>query len=375
MSMKILVCTENYLMDGLKRATTVVANELANRVEINYYTLADIKPYFDLNAPLIVAKHPIDSGGKSFRGEKPLQKFKQQIRDLATVLAEGDYDVALFTAGLLTSFTPEIKRRVPDVRVITWMHNNADTYLNNYYAQMKKEFCSGLRAADLVVTLTEHDLKGFKQFNAQTIKIHNPLTLKSAGKANLENHVINFTGRIDIQQKGIDLLLELAKDLSDNWMLSIAGGGKPDDMEKFKELIQKHDVADKIIYRGHLNNRELTENYQNSSIFVMTSRWEGLPLVIGEAMSYGLPVVSMYNTGAEEYLANGKYGVLLSNHCLPDFYQAIKPLLDSVEERQKYDKLSLKRARDFELKKITNQWLRLLKGMQRPHKGGQQLAQ
>ena len=100
--MKILVCTENYLMDGLKRATTVVANELANRVEINYYTLADIKPYFDLNAPLIVAKHPIDSGGKSFRGEKPLQKFKQQIRDLATVLAEGDYDVALFTAGLLS---------------------------------------------------------------------------------------------------------------------------------------------------------------------------------------------------------------------------------------------------------------------------------
>ena len=53
----------------------------------------------------------------------------------------------------------------------------------------------------------------------------------------------------------------------------------------------------------------------------MTSRWEGLPLVIGEAMSYGLPVVSMYNTGAEEYLANGKYGVLLSNHCLPDFYR------------------------------------------------------
>ncbi|MFC5189988.1 glycosyltransferase [Pediococcus cellicola] len=364
MKMKILVCTENYLMDGLKRATTVVANELATQIEVNYYSLADIEPYFELKAPLIVAKHPIDSGGKSFRGAKPLLKFKTQIEDLATTLKSGKYDVAIFTAGLLTSFTPEIKRLVPDVRVIAWMHNNADTYLNNYYVQMKQEFCQGLRSADLVVTLTEQDLKSFSAFNSRTLKVHNPLTLKTTGKANLENHILNFTGRIDIEQKGIDLLLALAKDLPDNWKLSIAGGGKPEAMKKFRALIKKYGVENKIIYQGHLNNQELKENYQNASIFVMTSRWEGLPLVVGEAMSQGLPIVAMYNTGVDEYLAHGKYGVLLQNHRLSDFQKALKPLLHSVKERQKYAELSLKRARDFELTKITNQWLHLLNKVQ-----------
>ncbi|KEP87538.1 hypothetical protein [Oenococcus oeni] len=65
-------------MDGVKRVATVVGNSLAKQHNIFYYSLSSAGSFFHLEAPLIKAKHPINSG-KSFREDLPLKKFKLQI--------------------------------------------------------------------------------------------------------------------------------------------------------------------------------------------------------------------------------------------------------------------------------------------------------
>ncbi|WP_353989532.1 glycosyltransferase [Pediococcus argentinicus] len=358
--MKVLIVAENFIMDGVKRVTSVLGNELAKENDVTYYSLADIESFYTLKAPLQIASHPIDSKGISFRGSQPLTRFKIQIDDLITTLKDGHFDAVIMTAGLLTSFIPVIKQQLPTVTAIAWMHNNVDTYLNNYYVHMQKEFKRGLRAANYVVVLTEYDLLGFLPFNPNTVKIYNPLTIVPTGEADLEKHNIAFTGRIDIQQKGIDFLVQVASLLPDDWHITIAGDGREKAVQEFHNFINQFHARHKIKYLGRLKDKELQKHYQNASLFMMTSRWEGLPLVIGEAMSFGLPIVTMYSTGADEYLANGQHGLLHPDHNPETFVQALKPLLKNLEQRQALAIKSLQRVKDFQISTILSEWMQIL---------------
>lgn len=358
--MKTLIVVENFVMDGVKRVTSVLGNRLSKETNIYYYSLADIESFYPLKAPLIIARHPIDSHGISFRGDHPLDRFKTQINDLIDELSNGNYDSVILTAGLLTSFIPKIKRKIPHIRAIAWMHNNVDTYLNNYYIHMQKEFTRGLNAADTVVVLTEYDLLGFLPYNLNTIKIYNPLTIVAPKTSTLMAHNIAFTGRIDIRQKGIDFLIEFASLLPDDWHLSIAGDGRELAMKEFDALIAKHHAQQNVNYQGRLKDQKLIEHYLNASLFVMTSRWEGLPLVLGEAMSFGLPVATMYSTGADEYLAGGEHGILLDNHDPHNFLNAVTPLLNDISVRKRYADKSRKRAQDFEMATVIQEWQKIL---------------
>lgn len=94
---------------------------------------------------------------------------------------------------------------------------------------------------------------------------------------------------------------------------------------------------------------------------MMTSRWEGLPLVIGEAMSFGLPVISMSNTGAQEYLNGGKFGILTQDHHVHDLNLKLDTLMYSPSIRHYWANQALLRSHDFSLSDVTNQWQRLFK--------------
>ncbi len=58
--MKVMMALENVVMDGVKRASTVLANALTDHYDMYYYSLADAPRYFELDAPLIIADPPTD---------------------------------------------------------------------------------------------------------------------------------------------------------------------------------------------------------------------------------------------------------------------------------------------------------------------------
>lgn len=358
--MKVMIVLENIVMDGVKRASTVLGNDLVKHYDVSFYTLADAPAYFELDAPLLIAPRPTDPKLLNFFGSDPYTHYHDQIADLITTIRDQHFQTVILPAGLTTSFAPLIKRALPDVNLIGWMHNNYATYMEDYYVQMQAEFEGGLQAVDTLVTLTESDLNSYKRFNPRTVKIYNPLTLVPTGEADLNAHRIAFTGRIAIAHKGIDFLLEAAASLPDDWKIAIAGAGTDEDMKNFYDLIDYFNVSDKLIYQGPLKDKALRDHYRAASIFVSTSRWEGMTLVIGEAMASGLPVVAMENTGSREYLGNNDYGLLTKAQDVPDFVANLKKMINQTDLRQHYAHQSLERASHFSPENIVSQWMPII---------------
>ncbi|GBG94814.1 glycosyl transferase [Ligilactobacillus salitolerans] len=354
--MKILFCLENLKMDGAHRATIVVGNYLSHIYDVSFYSLSTIKSYFDLEAPLITAAHPYDTG-KSYRDDQPWTDFEVQIEDLIQVLKEDRFDAVVLTAGTLTSFAPFIRQECPNVVQIAWMHNNFKTYMNQYYKGMQHEFQAGLRAVDTIIALTQSDADQFVRYNANTVRLYNPLTLEAEKQSVLAEPVISMVCRLDIAHKGLDLMTDVGALLPDPWQIRVAGTG-PDE-EKVKQLIADKGLENKVILRGALDDTQLREHYRQSSIFMLTSRWEGLPLVVGEAMTFGLPIVATFNTGTEEYLQESRFGKLAKFEA-ESVYQALEPLMADVEQRRFWGKTALERSAEFSGERIVEQWVRLL---------------
>ena len=167
-----------------------------------------------------------------------------------------------------------------------------------------------------------------------------------------------MVSRIDIQQKGLDSLVKIAANIPDDWEIRLAGSG-PDE-NKLRNLISQMNVDNKLKLKGSLTDEQLAIHYQTSSIFMMASRWEGLPLVIGEAISFGLPVISMNNTGTQEFLNGGN---LAFCHRIIVCMINIKldTLMYSPSIRDYWANQALQRSHDFSLSDVTNQWQRLFK--------------
>ena len=158
-------------------------------------------------------------------------------------------------------------------------------------------------------------------------------------------------------------MCELANCLPDGWIIRIAGDGDKEERSQLLRLVSKNKVENKIEFVGPLSGQRLVDHYVNSSIFISTSRTEGLPLVMIEALSFGLPVISFDHNGAKEILLNGKFGILVSNEDVKRMSEEINRMISDRSIMQNCQLLSLERAKDFKSDKIIQEWKSLLNNL------------
>ena len=163
---------------------------------------------------------------------------------------------------------------------------------------------------DKIVVLTNKDKGKWEKYTHKVSQIYNPLTMKTTKIAKCDNNAVIAVGRMDYQ-KGFDYLIKAWKIVIQkhpNWILNIYGGG---DSSLYMNLIENLNLSNSVYLMGVTNDMESA--YLNSSIFVLSSRYEGFPLVLEEAMLCGLPIVS-YNcpAGPSELIKNGINGFLIS---------------------------------------------------------------
>ena len=112
-------------------------------------------------------------------------------------------------------------------------------------------------------------------------------------------------------QKGFDYLIEVAKILNENkvvfkWFIL----GEGEDRKKLEGKIKNYDLEDKVVLLGKV--KDVDKFYRISDLFVMTSRFEGLSLVLLEAKAYHLPIISFdCNCGPSEVIVDGEDGYLI----------------------------------------------------------------
>lgn len=364
---KVLFILNRYSLGGLEKVNMAIADALtddysitvyfqkstkANLSKENFEVILGKKNYFlFLRSPLLLLN--------TLRSKKISDK-----KNIIFNKVEKEVDFMYFDTIILNSedifFAEKIKKINTGVKIIWWVHNEFDIIMNRRLKEAHQETKNNLRFVDTVVALTDTDKKNFSTLHSDVVVIKNPVTIESTSKiSNLETKVISFTSRLVMEQKGLDFLVEIAKNIEPDWKISVAGDGP--DRDKFLRLIKKENVTRKFIIRGALEKQELKKHYLNSSIFISTSRWEGFGLVITEAMSFGLPIISFDNHGPHEILShNEKYGELIPKYDVNLFSAMVNMFCKSKEIRKEYSQKSLQRIKDYALSDVLKQWKELL---------------
>ncbi|GHC21605.1 glycosyltransferase [Leuconostoc lactis] len=364
-----LVVADDFGVGGLQRVTAKIGQNFSDEHHVEFLSIFSKENFYLAEEPLIgISKQQYRfvrvfsklfritglNSNLAFENYIFYRKIKKYIiqKNIQTVILSGGW-------GILTG--QYLRNDFPELKIIIWIHNDFDIYLNKYYQRQKKELVLSIKSADSVVVLTESGKQKVLELSQNVERIYNPVTLDNTiGNSELNVKIISVVCRYAIEHKGIDNLILIAKTIPSDWKIAIAGTGSPKDILEVENLIQKHGVQDKIILRGPLNGIELQNHYKNSSIYIMTSRWEGFPLVLAEAMNFGLPIISFENGGSNEVLENGKYGKLVEQGNVELFSEELNRMISDIQLRKEYAVKSLQRAKSLQLDSIIKQWEKIL---------------
>lgn len=187
------------------------------------------------------------------------------------------------------------------------------------------------RKADILVSLTERDANDWrnKNHNQNVCVIPNVVNLNDTGRISDQSQKrVIFVGRF-AKLKGISYLIEIWKKVQTrhpDWILDFYGDGEEKDIYA--------PIMSSINMIIHNPTNHIHEEYCNSSIFILTSIRESFSLVLPEAMSCGLPVVSFdCPCGPRDIITNGKDGFLIPQYDVDAFADRIVYLIENREVR------------------------------------------
>ena len=136
------------------------------------------------------------------------------------------------------------------------------------------------------------------------------------------------------------------------WQLDIVGEGTEE--EAFRKLIERHKLEDRVTIHPFTNH--IQEYYSGAQVYVLSSRWEGMPLVLVEAMSHGLPIVTSDLPVSKEIL--GDFGMYFKNGDIEDLAQRLEDATHIDWEAKSKEALEI--TKRFDIENIISQWKKLI---------------
>ncbi|MDH5570286.1 MAG: glycosyltransferase family 4 protein [Gammaproteobacteria bacterium] len=167
-------------------------------------------------------------------------------------------------------------------------------------------------------------------------------------------------GRLN-PQKGFDLLLEAFSRIdSEEWSLVILGEGE--ERETLESLVVQYGLSSRVFLPGRVNIPSTI--LRQADLFVLSSRYEGFPMAILEALSCGLPVLSFdCPTGPNVIIRDGIDGVLVPAEDVEALAKGIKRLIGDEQERFRLAKKANEVVGRFSTEKVMAKWECLLDGV------------
>lgn len=206
-----------------------------------------------------------------------------------------------------------------------------------------------------VVVLTNKDYNKYREIISNVSLIPNVSPFKTSDTvANLSIKRMIAVGRLH-PQKGFDLLLYSVKEVFEkypDWSLDIFGEGYLNN-----QLIQQRDkfhLQNNVHFKGYTN--DVRNEMLNSSIYILSSRYEGLPLVLLEALSCGLPIVSFNCPEGPEEILRDDSGILVEPENVEKMSEAIVRMIEHEELRQMYSLKGLAQSKKYSAENIYKKW-------------------
>ena len=273
---------------------------------------------------------------------------------------DGKYDIVIGVHAYLALHLASVRKHLNAKKVIAWIHNSYEALFikdNPYLPGLKHFFAHEMKKMDNIVVLSKIDVAKFKkELNLDCINIYNPLTLNPQGRASVENKKFIGVGRFSHKHKGFDILLKAfakyCEKHDDGWTLELVGEGPEQQM--YEDIIKENKIDDRVFIRPFTSN--IQQHYANASVYVLSSRWEGFGLVLIEAMSHGLPIISSHLPVTKELLADTGTGIFFRNEDIDDLATQMEQIVYEGDWQDMSNK-ALNHHKSFYIDMIIEQWM------------------
>ena len=213
------------------------------------------------------------------------------------------------------------------------------------------------RFSNALIVQTRYDRTKYR-YLSNTFVINNPLNQKTNRLYHARKEkIILAVGRLD-RQKGFDRLIRAYSQLNHkDWKLAIIGEGS--ERRNLEKLIYNLKLEDHISMPG--GTQAIEKWYAKSSIFVLSSRMEGFPNVLCEAMAHGCACVS-FNciAGPNEIITDKLDGYLVRNGDINALSAKMDFLIHNSEQRRRLGKEAMKISDRLNIDTIMNKWEKII---------------
>lgn len=378
--MRILFCLNSLGgFGGIERVTIVKANALAeiegNNVAICYtdrggypntiHPLSTKVKAYDLNTPY----WGFTSASKILKGIIPMT-FRTR-KALIDIIGEFKPDVIITTGSYekyaLATISSRGKNNVRKFIKIREYHFNSNyrrflgsSLTHNIVASITEFFERHIlsRCYDKSYLLTRADFqinfKGSERFDY----MYNPTSFSTLDSPSYTNRhkVILAVGRLS-EQKNFEVLISIWSKIyhqAPGWKLKIIGDGNL--RAKLIRLASECGVEESVQLPG--KSYDVASEMAKASIYAMTSKYEGFPLVLLEAQSMGLPIISFDTPyGPSEIVRHNVDGFIIDYNNHQQYQEKLLSLISDHDLRLKMSQKAVMHSKDFNIKKIVSQWM------------------
>lgn len=299
-------------------------------------------------------------------GEKwinPGPGYLPKIGKLRKFLKEKQIDIIIDIDIVLDVLSIPASRGLK-TKVVSWEHFTADFELSVLYRKMILRY--SVKRSDYVVVLTDGDLEEYRKRLGRKnaiYRIYNPVAFKLTKETESEKEkIILSVGRL-APEKGIEYIKKVSIQILERypeWKWILLGEGI--ERKGLEEFILENNLQNRLILKGNVEN--VDEYLQQASIFVVTSKYEGLGLSMLEAREMKVPCVSFdVKMGPRELIHNEVDGYLVKAFDCDEMTQKIERLINNPELRSQFAEKAYVCMDKFRLEKIVKQWKEILESL------------
>ncbi|MBT8393805.1 MAG: glycosyltransferase family 4 protein [Bacteroidia bacterium] len=343
---------------GAERVISNLSNVLIEKFDITIITHVNSEPFYllDKRIKVIACQDYIDKPSSTLQSIKLNYNL---IKRISQIIKEQDINIII---GFITSanILSIIAARLNRIPCIISERNNPNI------AEIPKLWVVLSRLiyplANNLVLQTEGVKKIYeKNFNPQKITVlPNPISiqLSQLRKQTLKKERIILTvGRLTKHKCQEQIITAYNNIRPKGWKVIIIGDG--DQKQKLENLIKEYKLSKNIKIISQV--KRIDQFYNNASIFVFTSRYEGFPNALIEAMHFGLPCVSTdCNFGPSDLIQEGENGFLVPIDNQTILESRIKKLINDENLRKEFSIKSKLKTESFKSEVVVNQWENLI---------------
>ena len=221
---------------------------------------------------------------------------------------------------------------------------------------------------DVLTVLTQYDIPYYQKLGANAKVVYNPFTFSTPEKELQPKPVyktIIAVGDLNrYYQKGFDNLLQIAKEVTTqhpDWIFKIVGGGE-NGRKHLEALTRELQIEQNVEFTGF--QADVKSLLNAADIFILPSRYEGLPMSLLEGMSQNLACIA-YDcvSGPSEIIEDKKNGILVSDQDQEEMVAKLNELITDSNYRNQLSMAASSALNPFDIKTVGDQWVSLFKSI------------